>query len=1263
MKLTHLRTWFCMLATMLGLGNITAQTYALQAGDKVATDDGIYIVKGNNLIANPSFDDGTTGWTSGTGADLTSDNFEVVGDNGADGGAYLRALSGAGSSSAASLRTAWPIESGKTYVISLWAYRPSVDGNAQYSQIHLGTSATDANHQIGSVSYSGGAWKQTQIVFESGSYTYCIARFSWLTKSAGFDCFNLYEVEASDELVLDKLISQIETAENLLSSTEEGTGKGQYTADVRQALQSAIDTANGVKGSATSQTEVNEAITALKNACSAYSQQVNPPFALDKKYTIKHYNSDYVLTTGGDGGTVKIAAADANDMTQVFHFVIAPEGAAASGYNLVDDEGNYVYRSGSWDTKASASQDLTIANAIFQVTDFDKYVQLKNMGSGSVLGTDANSNGSTVYSNKNGTAANFCWTLTEFVPADQRDAEYNWNELIRKAKSEYASIKEAQLGNALFLYSRTAYDTYGKAISDAEALVPDYQAALDLLEAAMGDFAANCKNNPDPAAEYVITQVSSGLTMGYSESNELAVLSDAPQTFHIIASETAGAYYLQNTESSLFVAKSGSSNWNTAWETAKGNATAQWIIAANANGNYTLQNASGKGYMGSDDIVAGSELYCDKSATAVNSIWTIQENSVQGIVGAVLADAKALLDGAEVGTQYYEVPQSAYDALKAAIEKAEADMATATAASAPAIASSLQSAMNDFAKSYNPLSEFDTDLIYYFRHSGNCVLTTPASGNASITTIAEENKPSTAQQFMLEKATGALQYYIKSVSTEKYLTLSGDYNTAFTDTKDDKCIFRIDHLTGKYLGLYNTSKGTYFGTDGSASGQLVYSDKAATTLSSWTIETYQDLDRTAFTAAMTQAQDALAAMVEGYHVGEYFPGVKDEFSQYLSEQQTASRKCGSQEEIDALASTLQGSIATWQAKANTTNRAADFLARLITEAETILSAATVGVEKGQYAQADYDAYATAIATAKASSDAEAAISQLTAATETFSMAQVTIDRAALNSAISTAEKNIGAAVAGDCQGQYAQADIDSYRSAIDAAKDAHDDATLSQSDIDAAASTLKNATLDFTASKVVINFAELNKAISNAKKMLTDNATIKGDGPGQYPASAFDALQSAIDEASKHINSTTDNQATIDEIENDLMGAIDDFLASWHDLDKSELEALLATAKTTYEKGQSSNMSTDDLESLSYAIELGEAAMKATKQAEVDKAVKILKRDLSIFQDILDGVASILDGTANIQAIYDLSGKRLPALSRGLNIVRLANGRTLKVVK
>lgn len=1240
-----------LLVCLAGFLTAGAQKYVYEIGDEITTNTGKYIVKGSNIISNPSFDNGTTGWIAGDGTELSDSYFDVPASGGADGGAYLKALGGAGSGGAQSIRTSFPINSGKTYLFSCWAHRTNNAGNVQYSTLHLANSDRGTDSQITTINYVQNQWTQTETVFEAGEYTYLTVNFRWLDSASSFDCFSLVEVELSSELVTGRLEEAIATAEARLDATEEGSEPGQFTTETRQALQSAIDAAKNVLNNATSQEEVNQAVNDLNNAVTTYNKNVNPPFKLGKQYMFLLYpNQEVALSSGGDGGTVKVQPLDEDDMTQVFTFVPVPDGAEAAGYNMKDGNGNYVYRSGSWDTKARAEQDLTKSVAIFTIIDRGTYVQIHSEQYDNVFGVDNTSAGSAVYSNKSGTGNNNCWIMKEFVPADQRDAEYNFNNLLAKAQGELNSISSSAIGNGLFQYSKSAYDAYAAAI-EASVQMTDFVAAKDYLQAAMDEFAANAVNKPNPDAEYVITQ-SSGAHVGYLEDNTHGVLSDQNETFKIIAAEAIGAYYLQHVASGKYLAKSGSSAWDTTWEEEMGNSTAQWTIAQYSEGIYTIQNVSNKGHLGSDATTAGSSLYCDKSASADNSHWVITENSVAGIVDGVIAKAQELLESAEVGTEYYQVPQSAVDALQAAIDKAVADKKTATIETAATIVDDLNEAMSIFRNSFNPMGDFDTDLTYYIQHYGGAVLTAVESGNATITTLVEEGKPADAQKMYLEK-TGS-GYYVKSVTNETYLSVSGTYDTRWLSEPDETSLFNIVQLSGKYLGLYNISKGTYFGTDATANGSKVYSDKSGVQNSYWLVITYQDLDRTLFNEALEAAQTYAESMVEGYKVGEYMPDVISEYADVIANAQTASKKAPDQESLDQMAADLKATIDTYTAKANSADRAPEYLEIIIAQAEAEAAAVTVGMDKGQYQQSVLDAFKKAIGSAKISSDAVKAIADLNEARETFKNSANSIDRSALKSAIATAETAIAAAVVGDANGNYPQEALDAYKDALTAAQSVYNDIAKTQDEVAQAAEVLRSAASDFAAEKVVIDYSLLRENITTAQKTLTDNAQFKGEGPGTFPESAFTALQQAIEKAQTYVNSTTANQQAVDAAADELVEAIDAFDESFVPVDYSELEALLEAAKSALESYRSF-MAADDIEELEYAIGVGEEAMNSRLQSDVNRAVKILNRDYELFNSIATAIDSIMAGNkVEGTRIYSLNGSLVSGVpTKGVYIIQM----------
>lgn len=197
-----------------------ANAQQLQTGDTFTytNADGVektYKVVGENLIENPSFDNGTTGWTGGAGGALGST--EVNYSGGVDGGAYIRPTSSAGKGSDSSIGTAWDVEVGKTYVFSFFlknqsntnAENPAGEGYIKVSMSNTYRDETLVLQPLPHVD-AGLAWTQNTwvVTAEYSSLALC-AR--WLGGAKCFDAFILAEVEeAADTKELEDLLATCE---------------------------------------------------------------------------------------------------------------------------------------------------------------------------------------------------------------------------------------------------------------------------------------------------------------------------------------------------------------------------------------------------------------------------------------------------------------------------------------------------------------------------------------------------------------------------------------------------------------------------------------------------------------------------------------------------------------------------------------------------------------------------------------------------------------------------------------------------------------------------------------------------------------------------------------------------------------------------------------------------------------------------------------------------------------------------------------------
>lgn len=629
MKTLFLYTFSLLAALCFGVCDVMAQTGRVpQVGDRITTESGIYEVSGINLISNAGFDDGLSGWKAGDGSDLSEDNFEIVADGGPDGSPCLHALRGAGSGSNQSVKTGWEVEVGKTYLFSCWAYRTSsgMSSNTQYSRLYAADSQNGTNQELRTINYAADQWVQTEYVFMA-ERPYLVANFGWLNAATSFDGFFLGELTLTDDLATVTLEEAIERANNWLASTTEGNDKGQYTTTNRDILGAAIAAAAAVLTSATTQDEINDAVKTLNAAIVAYEASKNPPFLTGVGYVITNVASGLNLSTAD--GTVRINTADPSDPKQEFYFEPAPDGSEATGYNLRDKEGNYVSRSGSWDTKTVSSGDRTLSNAIFSIEDMGDYVQIRCRANSRVLGVDNTADGSAVYSDKSGTDTRYRWTLMRNTPTAALEAA------IATARDLAATTP---VGNEYYQVPASALDALKAAIAAAEGVLQttnsreEADAATADLNAAIELF----KNSYNPLTPFVegetyivrhyggmlLTTTTSGNASITAYDEEEGAAAEQLMTF-IPVGGYDNTYYLQSTAESTFLGRF--ETWNTRWYD-RSDTTATLISVEVLDGQYLgLKFVATGTYLGTDASAAGELTYSDKAgAGRTLSYWTIE---------------------------------------------------------------------------------------------------------------------------------------------------------------------------------------------------------------------------------------------------------------------------------------------------------------------------------------------------------------------------------------------------------------------------------------------------------------------------------------------------------------------------------------------------------------------------------------------------------------------------------------------------------------
>jgi len=113
---------------------------------------------------------------------------------------------------------------------------------------------------------------------------------------------------------------------------------------------------------------------------------------------------------------------------------------------------------------------------------------------------------------------------------------------------------------------------------------------------------------------------------------------------------------------------------------------------------------------------------------------------------------------------------------------------------------------------------------YYLFHSAGNVLGSASDGRATLQVLVGDQT-----QLLQFVSDGAGYYWIKLASQQKYLALSGSWNTYFiADSTTDASKYALEIVSASYVRLKCKSNGKYLGTDNTTSGTYVYSDKSGT---------------------------------------------------------------------------------------------------------------------------------------------------------------------------------------------------------------------------------------------------------------------------------------------------------------------------------------------------------------------------------------------------------------------------------------------------
>ena len=304
---------------------------------------------GENIIKNGSFEyvNNFYGWTVGTGASMSAENFNLITDNDEH---YITAKGHTGAGGVNSISTSWSIESGKTYVFG-YKVKSTSAGNSEFHVVSLTNVIGTETFKVSENSTAVGTdWTDVKYTFtNTDGYAYIQFRARWLNSNTSFDNFYLCEVNSTEE-------GNVEYVTAVVPTSNIGTAAFQYSLD-------AIDAAKAlVQGEATV-AEVEAAYEAVTTINAPADGQL---FNVILTYGGWTYDQKAMTYLAGDrndmgGYNIKYTAEANTNLAQAFTFTKV-EG---NNYKMsqIDADGNVRYMSTGVPHGGNNNQIRTTTNA------------------------------------------------------------------------------------------------------------------------------------------------------------------------------------------------------------------------------------------------------------------------------------------------------------------------------------------------------------------------------------------------------------------------------------------------------------------------------------------------------------------------------------------------------------------------------------------------------------------------------------------------------------------------------------------------------------------------------------------------------------------------------------------------------------------------------------------------------------------------------------------------------------------------------------
>ncbi len=324
--------------------------------------------------------------------------------------------------------------------------------------------------------------------------------------------------------------------------------------------------------------------------------------------------------------------------------------------------------------------------------------------------------------------------------------------------------------------------------------------------------------------------------------------------------------------------------------------------------------------------------------------------------------------------------------------------------------------------------------------------------------------------------------------------------------------------------------------------------------------------------AIAEAQILVDEAVVGDGDGNYPQSAVTALEKAITTAEGVIDHASTQSVADNAVTTLRTAMATFEKSQISVDKSA-LLAKIET-AEDYYATAKEGYQEGMYLVGSKAILLDAIDAARDVYDGNANQKTVDAATATLDAAITvflnskfdpsSINRTALEAALTEAKGLYADAVEGMGDGQYQYGSKSMLEAAISAAQSVDDNSSASQEDIDNATSILKNAIESFKAAQVSVDKTSLASIISTANSLYA--TAVEGYLKGNYPTGSKSTFKTAIDAAQGIYNNAGSSQIEVNQAVTELNNAINTFKSLVILVDKSTLSFTIQKAQTSLQK-------------------------------------------------------------------------------------------------